>query len=222
MSLRKSFGRKNNPRRFSESEKVYVRAHFKTHTIAEMAMHMERHFSSVQSLMKSAGLLQLRASVKRRNSLACLSLPPLEMAYLAGLIDGEGTVSVARRYNTRLDKTYYQPVVVINNTSNPLAVWLKARGMTISLYTSTGRTPCWKMSIGGLAAGDLCRAVLPFLVVKVEQAKLVSSWCVARSRQPLRTKPTPQMFQIYRELRRLNMRHAAPNEVVLKRAKYTM
>ena len=186
-----------------------------------MAAHLGRHFTSVQSWMKRHGLYQLRNSVKRRNAMPLQSLEPLGLAYLAGIVDGEGTITIRRIYNKKLGKTYYNPFLLVNNTSGLLMEWLKLRGFLCHLYTSTSGTPCWKMSLGGVQAGEACKLLLPYLVIKAPQAKLLIAFRDLRDAQRMQDKPTPQMLQMYREVRRLNMRFARPIECRSKPAPST-
>jgi hypothetical protein len=187
-------------------------ANFKQKTVAEMAAELNRHFQSVQSFMQANEIYQLRNTVKRQNELPMAKLPELELAYLAGIVDGEGTITVARRFNKKLNKTYYQPLLTVCNTSTLLRNWLHQRGFSSILSTSTGGKPCWKMSLGGPGVSRACQVMLPYLVIKEQQAVLVMDFVKRRSEQAFRTKPTPQMLLIYQDLRRLNWRCARPNE----------
>lgn len=209
---RKSTARRNNPRRLSDFERDFICANYETMTVSELARSLGRCFTTVQSYMQSLGLYELRHTVKRSNSTLVPRLPPAEQAYIAGIVDGEGTVTIARRYNRRLNKTYYQPLLVINNTSTRLRDWLASRGFSSRLYTSTSGSPCWKLCTGGLAVQQPLLALLPYLVIKAPQAQLVIEYCQTRLAQSRRDKPTPRMLQIYGELRRLNMRVARPVE----------
>jgi hypothetical protein len=219
MSASENTSERRPARRFTESEVQFIRANFQDLTVGELAEHLGRHFQSVQSAMKRLGMLELRATVKRRNLHALHKLTPLELAYLAGIVDGEGTVTVARRsVRPANPKTYYQPLLTIHNTSTNLRNWLVTRGFSSCLYTSTSGTPCWKMNMGGLALDEALRLLVPCLVVKQAQALLVMEFCRLRAAQSLRQRPTPEMLQIYRELRRLNMRFSRPVECISPKA----
>jgi len=218
---RKSSARHQNPRRFSESERAFIREAHKEKTIAEMSRELGRHFQSVQSFMQANGFFQLRATVKRQNLEPLQRLPKLELAYLAGIIDGEGTVSVRRHYHKRNKKSYYSASVWATNTSDLLQKWLEARGFSCHLYTSTLGKPCWKMTIDGMRAAVVCRALLPWLVIKRQHAVLLMEFCKIRMGQETRAKPTARMLQIYQEIRRLNWRCAAPDEFSSTRASAT-
>lgn len=209
---RKSTARHSNPRRLSDSEKEFIHANCEAMTVTALARSIRRCFTTVQSYMQFAGLYERRRTVKRTNSAPVPQLTAVDQAYLAGILDGEGTVTVARRYNSRYNKTYYQPLLVVANTSTRLRDWLTARGFSSGLYTSSSGNPCWKMSAGGLALGSVLCALLPYLVIKEPQARLVIEFCQLRGAQKIRDKPTPRMLQIYGELRRLNMRIARPVE----------
>ena len=97
------------------------------------------------------------------------------LAYLAGIVDGEGhigsSVAVAKR---SLNESRNVRVVVIN-TDLRLIEWLE-QTLGGSRGTLSRTSPRWKTSyrwcVYGHNADRLLRAVLPFLLLKREQAEL--------------------------------------------------
>ena len=104
-------------------------------------------------------------------------LPPSEptrddLAYLAGIIDGEGSVFPTRR---RDRPGTYELKVSITNTNPILVVWLSDT-FGFGVYPQEGRGNCkssWVCALYSDKAVSLLRSVLPFMKLKVEQAKIV-------------------------------------------------
>ena len=198
--------------RWSVFEKTFVVDNLSLMTTVEIATALGRSYFSVQGYLQSSGLIGQRKTVKRLNGRALYGLLETDLAYLAGIVDGEGTVTVARKFNSHAGKTYYQPVINICNTSEALAQWVRTRGFKTSTSISSRRVPYWKMSVGGYWVGDVLGLLKPWLVVKQPQATFVQEFCTLRLSQRHRDSPTARMLQIYKELRRLNLRVSPPRE----------
>ena len=99
-------------------------------------------------------------------------LTKLEVAYLAGIIDGEGCIGLAWR-----TKKYVTPTLQVGNTNYDLIEWLV--GITGSCYFVPERRdkPNWKdrylWRCAGMQARELIRMTYPFLIVKKRQARVV-------------------------------------------------
>ncbi len=99
------------------------------------------------------------------------------VAYIAGIIDGEGCITVTRREIKRL-KTgnwYYEPQVIVSNTYKGLL------GFCVEYYggwiaTLRGCKKGYKEIYHWKVTGDemkvLIKDVLPYLIIKREQAKI--------------------------------------------------
>lgn len=94
------------------------------------------------------------------------NLSPAQLAYLAGIIDGEGCIR-AKQYPGR--DPWYPYVSVKMRTSEPLHTigqWLN-----IHPYLRKDR-PFWVMEWFGKRASELLPAILPYLILKQNQAVL--------------------------------------------------
>ena len=106
-------------------------------------------------------------------------LTPETLAYIAGLIDGEGSIFVTS-VGPRGGTVY--PTVVVAMTHKPVIEWLTATvgAGTVKLHNQTNlrrhpyMKPQYRFQIFGKRARLLCEALLPYLQVKAEQARLVS------------------------------------------------
>jgi len=107
----------------------------------------------------------------------------IQLAYLAGIIDGEGTIGIERQSpnETCRKKTYYTHRLCIINTSKNLMHWLKEnfpQGSFSLRKKIDGRKDCYAWRLFGKNAEEILIAIKPFLIIKIAQAD-----CVLRFRQ---------------------------------------
>lgn len=100
-----------------------------------------------------------------------------KLAYLAGVIDGEGCIGIRRTKRTGSCKsTRYSAAVTVGNTSRVLIEQLvRAFGVGCVTYrypTKTKRA-CYLWSLSSRGAREVLRAVQPYLIVKREQAAVL-------------------------------------------------
>lgn len=130
-----------------------------------------------------------------------------ELAYLAGIIDGEGNISIVKR------STYFVPVIAITNTNETLILHLKALleannvGFSLSYADRGERTnskPAWTFQIAGKArVKKLLDLVKDYLVAKRPQADLVYRWS---SKAERRRTLSVLDFEMLSDIRSLNKR----------------
>jgi hypothetical protein len=115
-------------------------------------------------------------------------LKETDKAWFAGIIDGEGCISLFKR------STYYVPAVKIANTNekliNKCKEILNEAGIEYYIrYSDRGERknakPAWEIALESrprvVATLEL---ILPYLVSKKEQAELVLEWCSEKIRRP--------------------------------------
>ena len=93
------------------------------------------------------------------------------LAYFAGILDGEGNVEVHYRHHNTIGTR-----LTISNTSLEVMNWLLGNfdGTVYARRSeNSSRKTIYNWRISGEKARDLLKLVLPYLVIKVEQAKLV-------------------------------------------------
>ena len=103
-----------------------------------------------------------------------------ELGYIAGLIDGEGSVSVEQPQTARCAR------VVISNTSQVLMEWLRNKLPEGKIYCTKKRKDTWKdaytFRLNGVQAYHLLRVVYPYLIIKKEQAgRIINEYQVAHN-----------------------------------------
>lgn len=104
-------------------------------------------------------------------------LEPLEAAYIAGIVDGEGNISYACTLRERQNNLQYQLQVAISNTDMMLINYLygKCQSGRIGLYRSTRgkEKPVYRIYWAGDAALEFLAQIEPYLVIKKERALIV-------------------------------------------------
>lgn len=104
-----------------------------------------------------------------------MKLSDSEAAYIAGFIDGEGTINVL---NTRLKRTkrgQFTVHITIDQVDPRPMIWMHSK-VGGSLFAKTDKRPnhrpMTRWVIGGAACEDLLRRVLPYLINKHDKANI--------------------------------------------------
>jgi hypothetical protein len=112
-----------------------------------------------------------------------IDITPTDLGYLAGIIDGEGCISLATR-----GAKYITPTVQVTNTDKRLVLWLADHcGGAIYGPHHDGRPtrkPTWLWTVAGQKARTVIEAVRTLLILKREQADLVLAAYAANGRRP--------------------------------------
>ena len=111
---------------------------------------------------------------------AIKTLTPEERAYIAGIIDADGSIYAAAVGPNRRRTVY--PIVTVAMTHREFINWLAERlaAGTVKLHNHTNirrnlhLKQQYRVQLFGKRAKMLCEAVLPYLIVKRKQARLVT------------------------------------------------
>jgi hypothetical protein len=143
-----------------------------------------------------------------RGSINDLSIP--ELAYIAGILDGEGCISIIRQVNRHRNSSvwFYLRIRIASNHRGMLE-WLQARlgrGTNILRMTAPrpGHRQGWQLDLTHWRAADLLVKLNPFMIIKKSQAELALTFARQRASRPsARTKrpfgPTPTPSPAERE-----------------------
>src|SRR4051794_12253583 len=101
----------------------YVIDHHRQQSIMQLSRSTGVAYANVAEALRRRDLMADRYTRKGATLRAVSSLTESESAYLAGIIDGEGTITIAKTRGI-----YYRPNIVIANTSSLLRDWLASRG----------------------------------------------------------------------------------------------
>ncbi len=144
-----------------------------------------------------------------------------KFAYMAGLIDGEGTITFVKRGSKYPGKFIIR--VIVTGTSKELFDWiLKEFGGTIDVtkvedikkeLKSTQDIYYWYITTR--KAVSLLRECYPFLVIKKKQADLIFEYAqtIQKDTTPLTKELISKRLEIYQKLRELHTgrgRHPVP------------
>lgn len=146
-------------------------------------------------------------------------MTPVELAYAAGIMDGEGTISIGRgRANGR---TFLRPVVNVANTDWRILEWFRERfGGSITTNLTRLVRPehhkvCGRWNLCGMAVTEeFVRQLLPFLLLKRAQAEVLLAFCATKkprkgSKKYLDSDTQVRRISLHTEMSALNKRGVA-------------
>ena len=100
----------------------------------------------------------------------------VELAYTAGIIDGEGCIMIHTQSRPNTSRVGYQAKVFVGNTSEELTRWL-ARTYGGKAYFEANKNPkrkdIWRWVITGNKVLTFLELIYPYLKLKKAQAELV-------------------------------------------------
>jgi LAGLIDADG endonuclease len=103
-----------------------------------------------------------------------------QIAYLAGIIDGEGSIYIGNfSCNKKTKVPYYQTNIQVTNTDKNLIDWLfNVLGGLVSHRTAkqtpkNSRKPVFTWTASGERVTHLCELILPYLICKKRQCEIM-------------------------------------------------
>src|SRR2546430_17491556 len=99
-----------------------------------------------------------------------------ELGYLAGIVDGDGTIAIRESLPSRWRGLGYHAQLSVWNTSLTLMSWLTATwGGTIrpKRPSALSKKPLYQWQIGGYKAENVIAQILAYLLVKRRNAENV-------------------------------------------------
>lgn len=99
-------------------------------------------------------------------------------AYVAGIIDGEGYIGIdkSKTMPQRRCSPRYQPEVVVVNSYLPLLEWLQREfggSIMARKKQKDHHKPTWCWKLVNRQAAEFCKDLLPYLLVKKQNAELL-------------------------------------------------
>ena len=144
-------------------------------------------------------------------------LSDTEAAYIAGIIDGEGSLSISKKENLRGHNPSYGLHFTVTNTNKLLLDWLRqklrAGQITKKPRSNTNWKLCYQLVFATSEIQTILEVVTPYLIVRKHQAQLVLEFLSLSWQQTGNQKEKPvelviEQELIYEELRALNKRGA--------------
>lgn len=103
-----------------------------------------------------------------------------QAAYMAGLMDGEGTFFIGNHSGNRKNgDKHFQTVIKIASTDKPLTDWLmETFGGTLNFRTAeknckNSRRDVWTWQATSNRLLHICQIILPYLIIKKRQSEIM-------------------------------------------------
>ncbi len=154
--------------------------------------------------------MQTKKEIHRYQQLtSSISIPKVEAAYVAAIIDGEGTITLGR---WKKKKKYWliHPRIYITNQNKQLLGIIKNlfgnRGYIIvhKSKSSYSDNICYRLYVSGLSVAPILKTLIPYLRLKREQGKLVYEFCIKRLNKGVNTKYSDDEWYLFRKVREYN------------------
>lgn len=107
------------------------------------------------------------------------SYKPTVLAYLAGIVDGEGSLSIGSYSKSSIGTDQFTTYLCICNTNKDMIDWLvdnfgtKCIPYTSKQLSKNSRLPVWRWQITGDKLLHICELILPFIVAKRRQVEIM-------------------------------------------------
>lgn len=139
-----------------------------------------------------------------------------KLSYLAGIIDGEGTVYIVPSSQKAWNRKEYRIRLQVGNTNKELLDWLKENfgGSVYSVKRKSHQNPRWKdkyewfLGLSG-KSGKLIKGIVPFAIIKKKHLELALKFIATFSHKKGTRLPDDiyNLREVYRlELKVLNKR----------------
>lgn len=137
------------------------------------------------------------------------NLNDCEWAYLAGLIDGEGSIYIYK--GTRKKRWInIDPMLNITNTNQEIMNWLSKKlpygNIAYRNRKQENCKICYSFAKCGFGILPVLNGILPYLVIKKKQAELVKKFIEIRLDQKWQEPYSEELFTIYNEVKKLNQK----------------
>ena len=112
------------------------------------------------------------------NARSVSPIKPLDLAYIAGLFDGEGHISIVKMppsLKWRTKSSHYRLDIGITNTNQDIIYWVNGifNGRICKRTRSEKWHTCWEWRRSNNGAQEFLEVILPFLKIKRSQAEIV-------------------------------------------------
>jgi len=191
------------PNTFTQDDCATLSRLYGTMPLRDVAKAMGRSYGSVQWRKSEMGLTKIFSQIVQQHP---MTASREQLAYTAGLIDGEGTVSI-RKFSGK-----WKPHIRIANSSEPLMEWLSGVFTTPGIFIerrkkkASGGLMCYMFHIPGLGHLPLYEALLPFTVIKRPQLECVAEFTRLRLSQSRVEPLTARQLELVQRVRDLNIK----------------
>jgi len=173
----------------------------------EIAKKLGKSIRAVRSKAYRLGLRKPWGLAVKKSDIPELS--PTDAAYIAGFLDGDGCITISGRHTTP------EPMVLFDNTDPSIIRWLlKKLGSKHNIRRGKPKKGKWRptmrVAVTGIAdVYYLLKQLLPYLIIKREQAELTLKYCESRLNKVGKRPPiTSEELALVDKIRELNKRGA--------------
>jgi len=135
----------------------------------------------------------------------------IKLSYLAGIIDGEGSISIeiqskSIRHNRKCD--YYSLRLLVVNTNLTLLKWIQSNfGGTIRARKSLpNRRQCYRWNLFSHKAAEVLSACEPYMIVKKAHVEVFIKFASTMNKANVRLSDELLSYrkELYLEMKRIN------------------
>jgi hypothetical protein len=200
-------------KKWSEEETQLLKLLLKTKSLSELSQIFKRSKGAIASKIYQLGLATYHYNELRNSTNINTNLPEWFKGYIAGLVDGEGTVSIEKV--NRKDRKYgqYKPIVKISNTCrealDTIAKYVGGFRYTIKegRTTHNSKKPIYDIQLVRCKDVEVfLEMILPYLIIKRKHAELVLQFCKSRLAKPNHAPYDNEELAIIDEVKKLNNR----------------
>lgn len=151
----------------------------------------------IDELPKPRWVEEAKKKTVEKENLTCT-----EAAYLAGIIDGEGSLTIVAQKDARTKKYYFNPRIDIANTDTKLMNWLVNTLLVGSIYVQNRENEghktryCYSIAKNGVAW--LIPQIKPYIKIKFEQLLALERFIELRDTGKLTNELTCEIRAILR------------------------
>jgi hypothetical protein len=143
-------------------------------------------------------------------------LSATQAAYIAGIFDGEGTITINRTKQEQYHNWSYTPNCFVTNTNEELLHWLRnstrvGRISESDRYRKENHKRAYRWKLYTKEVRQLLEAIQPFLVIKKRQAEIILEFLPtmrynANQFHPYTEQELEKKLELYYEIANLNQR----------------
>jgi biotin operon repressor len=206
-------------RRWTAEEIEFLKQNYIRLSVKEIAEKLGRTLEAVRAMAKRLKITRPIEFIKNRSLIKTQELvsrlSEREKGYIAGLVDGEGTITIQIRevlHNKKKD-FHLCPLLLVSNSNRTVMEWLKEKlgGKTIvDRYTRRDkklgfRKIYYTFEMRGKRILPVLEAICPSLQIKREQCEAVIQFIKSRLGKHQKQRYTSQELELFWKVRRLNL-----------------
>ncbi len=153
---------------------------------------------------KARGLGLSRTAAESRVANKKLNLKEKDAAYIAGVVDCDGSINIYKANHPHGDSFQLKPEIKVSNNSKELIDRVADKTPSTQIKEDN-RSGCNYLSIEGKGCLPLAREIEDHLTAKKDQCKKLIQWCESRiERENQNRKYTEKELSIHEEIQNLN------------------